>query len=233
MMGERFIYFTFAGMLPLLAAAAEQTVKRINMTIVASCVMVLALAWMAVDISRTAVWRDNKSFFTLAVQQTPTSMAVQLRMVQAELASQDAAAALRRIDDVLRERSHRPLDSVAVDFHFWRGKALLALNRAAEAYHEFKIYTDFHHEVSRDLALLLAEAAARSGNVQTALSLLKEESVRSADDDSVWNGLGNVYLMMKNFTSAADCYRNALRINPGNNEAAANLQVALQALRRK
>ncbi len=233
MMGERFIYFTFAGMLPLLAAVVEQSLTRKHMMIYASCGAVLSVAWLATDIARTSVWRDNRSFFTLAVRQTPTSMAVQIRMAQEEIASHDFEAALRRTEGVLRERSHYPVDAVTIDFHFWRGKALLEANRPAEAYDEFRIYTDFHGKISKELALLLSEAAARSDNLKSAFLLLKEESARSAEDDSVWNGLGNVYLMMNDFSSAADCYKHALGINPGNKEAAANLQFALNKMLKK
>jgi protein O-mannosyl-transferase len=233
MMGERFIYFTFAGMLPFLAAVIEPSLTRKHVMLYASCGVVLSLAWLATDFSRTLVWRDNRSFFTLAAQQTPTSMAVQIRMVQEEIASKDLETALRRTEGVLRERSHDPIDAVTIDFHFWRGKVLLEADRPAEAYKEFRIYTDFHGEISKELALLLAEAAARSGDMKSALLLLKEESGKSASDDSIWNGLGNVYLMMNEFSSAADCYKRALSINPGNKEAAANFQFALNKMLKK
>ena len=227
MMGERFIYFTFAGMLPLLAAAAEQSLKGKKPLIYVSCGAVLSLAWLATDIARTPVWRNNRIFFTLAVKQTPSSMAVQNNMAKEEIASKDYGAALRRIEGILRERSKYAVDDVTIDFHFLRGTALLEVDRPAEAYDEFKIVADYGKETSRGLALLFAEAAARSGKFTTALLLLKEESSKPDADDNVWNGLGNVYLMMKDFPSAADSYKHALSINPGNAEAAANLRVAL------
>ncbi len=227
MMGERFIYFTFAGMLPLLAAAVEQSLKGKKPLIYASCGAVLFLAWLATDIARTPVWRNNRSFFTLAVKQTPSSITVQNNMAQEEIASKDYGSALRRIDGILRDRSKYAVDDATIDFHFLRGRALMEVDRPAEAYDEFKIVADYRKEMSRELALLFAEAAARSGKLKTALSLLKEESAKPDADDNVWNGLGNIYLMMKDFPSAADCYKHALSINPGNTEAATNLQVVL------
>ncbi len=227
MMGERFIYFTFAGMLPLLAAVVEQSLRGKPLLIYASCGAVLSLAWVATDIARTPVWRDNRSFFTLAVRQTPTSMAVQSKMAEEEIASNDFGAALRRIDRVLSNRSKYQVDEVTIDFHLLRGRALLGANRPVEAYNEFKVYTDFHKNISKDLAMLLAEAAARSGNLKDAILLLKGELINSGEDDKLWNDLGNVYLVMKDFPSAVDCYKHALSINPGNNEAASNLQFAL------
>jgi len=213
-------------MLPFLAAVVEQSLEGKPLLIYASCGAVLSLAWLATDFARTPVWRDNRSFFSLAARQTPTSMAVQARMAEEEIASKDYDAALRRIEWVLRTHSTH-LDDKVIDFHLLRGKVLLETNRPVEAYNEFKVYTDYHKKISKSLAILLAEATARSGNLQGALSLLKEELIKSGEDDEVWNGLGNVYLMMKDFPSAVDCYKQALSINPDNQEAASNLRFAL------
>ncbi len=232
MMGERFIYFTFAGMLPLLAAVVEPSLSRKNLPVFASIAAVLFVAWIATDMARASVWRDNRSFFTATERQTPTSMAVQNMLAQQELADGNADAALSRVDRVLRERSNRPADAVTMDFHLLRGRAFLDLNRPAEAYAEIKAFADFHKKVSPKVAVLLAEAAAGSGSVDEALQLLKQESEKPTADDNVWNGLGNLYVMTKDFGAAADCYRRALGLNPGNTAAASNLQFALSNLRK-
>jgi hypothetical protein len=228
MMGERFIYFTFAGMIPLLmVAAVGGSVIKKNRVVLAICGIVLLSAWIVTDITRTSVWRDNKSFFVLASRQVPTSIAVQVRMAQEEVASKDVGSALRRLQGILTSKSVSPIERDMAMVHYWYARALLEADRPAEAYKEFKISTTLFKETPKELVLYLAEAATRSGDFSGALVLLEEELRKTGEDDGLWNGLGNVYLMTGNLPSAISCYQQALRINPGNTKAATNLQFAL------
>ncbi|HXX58895.1 MAG TPA: tetratricopeptide repeat protein [Thermodesulfovibrionales bacterium] len=228
MLGERFIYFAFAGVIPLLAAAAGESVFKRHAIIAACCGAVVLSSWLVTDITRTPVWRDNKSFFTLATVQVPTSIAVQVRMAQEEIASKETDSALRRLEGILNSRSVSPLQRDMALVHYWYGRALLAADRPPEAYREFRISADLFEEPRKDLILYLAEAAARSGDFRGALSLLEKELKKSMEDDSIWNGMGNVYLMTGDLSSAASSYQQALRINPRNTEAASNLQFVLR-----
>jgi cytochrome c-type biogenesis protein CcmH/NrfG len=47
-----------------------------------------------------------------------------------------------------------------------------------------------------------------------------------------WNAKGNVLYMQGNMAAAVDAYRQALRMDPNNAEAAANLEAARKNLRR-
>ena len=224
MMGERFIYFTFAGMIPFLAAAAEGFLLQRHKVIFSLCTIIVLSMWLVTDIARTPVWRDSRSFFTLLSRQDPTDGVVQLRMAQEEFASNDISSALTRLEHILRSKPGPFFYQV----HYWYARSLLAANRPAEAYREFRITAELIGDTPVDLVLFLAEAAIRTGDFKGAFSLLQEALKKSPYDDHVWNALGNVYVLTGNFPAAIPCYKYALRINPGNTEAASNLQTALR-----
>ena len=223
MMGERFIYFTFAGMIPFIAAAEGFLLQR-HKVIFSLCTIILLSTWMVADIARTPVWRDSRSFFTLLSRQDPTDGVVQLKMAQEEFASNDISSALTRLEHILQSKPGPYFYQV----HYWYARSLLAANRPAEAYREFKATAELIGDTPVDLVLFLAEAATRTGDFKGAFSLLQEELTKSPYDDQVWNALGNVYVLTANFSAAISCYKYALRISPGNTEAASNLQTALR-----
>ncbi|MCL5022293.1 MAG: tetratricopeptide repeat protein [Nitrospirae bacterium] len=229
MMGERFLYFTFAGVIPLLTGAVEiETGKGVRKAgiVLGSAVLV---AFLAADVRRTCVWENNRTFFTLLSSQQPDDYAVQVRMAQVELASGDVASALPRLERLIQGTISSVLPEYEVVPHYWYGRALLEAKRFREAYREFAIVTKISPAAFKDVSLFLAEAAANSGDIAGARRILEGEVESSPDNDSVWNGLGNIQLMTKDIPGAISSYRRALQINPGNKQAAANLRYALEA----
>jgi protein O-mannosyl-transferase len=224
MMGERFIYFTFAGMIPFLVASVPFPSIKINKVVISVCTVLIVSIWLITDIARTAVWRDNRSFFTLSSRQAPTDGTVQLRIAQEELAAKNISSALTRLEHILQSKPGPSFYQV----HYWYAQALLAADRPAEAYREFKITAELLGDTHSDLVVFLAETASRTGAFKEALSLLQKELRKSRENDQIWNALGNVYFMMGNVSAAIPCYENAIRINPDNTEAAANLQTSLR-----
>ncbi len=227
MMGERFLYFTFAGIMPLLFGAVQWKEWEKSKPLIVILGVALSSAWLITDIKRTPEWKDNAAFFTLLSRQQPDDPAVQIRMAQVELEMNNAASALNRLERLMRREPGIPTSHERSILHYWHGRALLDLNRPGEAYREFSIVRNLWPQSSRDVALLVAEALARSGDLATARLTLEEEIKESPENDALWNGLGNISVMMGNIPDAVDHYRHALELNPANKEAATNLQNAL------
>lgn len=228
MMGERFIYFTFAGVIPLLSGTvSDKEWKRLqNMVLI--CGIGILTAWFITDIRRTADWKDNTAFFTLLSKQQPNDPAVQIRMAQVELSVKDVTSALRRLEQFMPSVYSIPTPHERSILHYWYGRALLDANRPHEAYKELSIAAYLRPESSKDVVVLRAEAAARSGNLTIARLILEQGLKSFPQDDAVWNGLGNVLIMAGDVSGAISSYKHALEINPHNSEAAINLQNALK-----
>jgi tetratricopeptide (TPR) repeat protein len=225
MMGERFIYLTFAGVIPLVAGMVDGKGGKILHKAGVLLGALLLVAWVVTDVARTTDWKDNKSFFSLLVKQEPLDGAVQLNMAKAELLSHDVTSSLKRLKMIADAELllSKPPDAKV---HFWYGKALLAADRPFEAYKEFSLVEKL--KPSGEVAFFLAESAARSGNLAGARSILEEELKSSHKNDALWNSLGNVLLMAGDTSGAVSSYRQALAINPRNYEAAVNLENALK-----
>lgn len=230
MMGERFIYFTFAGVIPLLLAAVmgNEEGKHLRKAVIVLGIGVL-VSFLAMDISRTSVWENNRTFFTLLSRQQPDTYTVQIRMAQVELAYGDVSSALARLERIMQRKVSSPLPQDEIVPHYWYGRALLDAGRFREAYRQFTIVTSMSPKSFKDVSLFLAEAAANSGDTAGARRLLEQEAKSSPDNDNVWNGLGNIQLMTADIQGAISSYRRALEINPRNVSAAANLQYAMKA----
>ena len=229
MMGERFLYFTFAGVIPLLAGALQDiNWKRFQYTVLIFGIG-LSAVWLAKDILRTSDWRDNSRFFAVLSKQEPDNPVVQLWIAQEELASQNTASALNRIERIMQIENTAPLPEDRAKLHYWYGKALLDSNRPRDAYREFSIVVKLKQGSPTDIVLLLAESAARSGELETARSILEKEIKSSPKDDFLWNGLGNALMMTGDISGAISSYKQAVEINPRNSEAAVNLQNAFKA----
>jgi tetratricopeptide (TPR) repeat protein len=229
MMGERFVYFTFAGVLPLLAGALR--IEKGSIVQKAAVILGVGVfaAFIAADVSRTSLWENNRKFFTLLSKQEPYDHAVQIRMAQEEIESGETQAALSRIERILHGGITSSLTDHEMQPHYWYGRALLDSGRFNEAYREFSIVVTMSPKSFKDVSLFLAESAAKSGNIAEARRLLEHEAASSPDNDNVWNGLGNIQLMTADLPAAISSYRHALTINPKNGQAAANLEHALQA----
>jgi hypothetical protein len=221
MMGERFIYFTFAGLIPLLAGSMEGMDWRRFGKALSVCAAGLAIVWILTDISRTMVWKDNGTFFALLSRQVPDDLAVQVFTASEELSSHDAASALARMERLVNQEKAVPGPPNA-KLHYWYGRALLASDRPGSAYREFAVVSN--QMPSREVASYLAEAAARSGDLGNARIILDREVASHPDDDAAWNGLGNISLLSGDLAGAKSAYQRALAINAANDEAAMNLK---------
>ena len=222
MMGERFLYFTFAGMLPLLAATLPDPLpERCRRPAIAAGVAVIVL-FVTLDVGRTAVWRDNFRFFSVLVREVPDEPIVQTLMAKEEVLAGDPESAVRRMAPLIRFiTTYTPREKVAS--YYWYGRALLDTNRPREAFDQFATITLLLKSVPADIVPFIVEAAARSGKLSFARSLLLKELEGSPNDDMLWNSLGNVLVMMGEGKDAVAAYERALAVNPGNREAAANL----------
>jgi tetratricopeptide (TPR) repeat protein len=224
MMGERFLYFTFAGMFPLLLGTIEEQAWDRYSRFVLPAALILLAAFFFMDVTRTMVWKDNAHYFKLLSVQEPNNPVVQLRMAMTELEAGDIAQALPRLERLVKTGFSTPFSADRAAVSYWYGKALLLSDRPTEAYVQFSQAAALATSRSRDLVLLLAEAAARSNDLKTARSLLEQEVKSSPGDDMFWNSLGNVLSMAGDSRAAVRAYSKAVEINPSNREAAVNLQ---------
>jgi hypothetical protein len=231
MMGERFLYFTFAGVIPFLAGSVSPRMWERSRTLTLLLGTGILIVWLATDISRTAHWKNNVTFFSVLAKQEPDNPVVQVRMAQEELAANKVTSALARLERAVKTAGSAPLPADRAKLHYWYGRALLDADRPHDAYREFSLVLTLSPESSGDVLLLLAEAAARSGESGTALRILEGAVKSSPLNDALWNGLGNVLLMIGDKAEAVSSYRRALAINPRNQEAAVNLENALGASR--
>jgi len=195
MMGERFIYFTFAGFIPFPVAAFGGPLIIRRHAIISACFgAILLTAWIVTDIERTSVWRDNRSFFPCC-----QTSAYQHRRSSPVGAGRNCIEGYRfnnnAVEGILHSQSPSPLQKDMAVVSYWYARALLEANWPAEVYQEFKISADLFNEPHKDLVLSLAEAASRSGDLRGALSVLNEELKKSGEDNGIWNAMGNVYLI--------------------------------------
>lgn len=226
MTGERFLYFTFAGMLPLFAGIATDAARQRFPRAVAVAFICLLSLFAAMDAARTAVWRDNLRFFTELAGQVPAGEPiVQILLAKEEVLAGRPSSAVKRMAPIIGTLStYTPGEKTAA--HYWYGRALLDTDRPAEAFEHLAMIALLRGSVPSDIIPFLVEAAARSGKLGFAGSVLEEELRRSPASDVLWNDLGNVRSMMGDRKGAVEAYERALAVNPGNREAAVNLMRA-------
>ena len=224
MMGERFIYFTFAGMIPLLLGSInDQVLSRYSRQILLITSVFFAV-FLFTNVTRAMVWKDNAQFFKVLSKQEPNNPIVQIRAAQTELESGNTAAALSRMERLVEADLSTPFETNRASVSYWYGQTLLLSNRPAEAYVQFSQAAALDTSHSQDLVLLQVEAAARSDNLEAARTLLDGEIKITPGESKLWNALGNVWSMSGNFKSAAEAYTKAVELDPKNKEAARNLQ---------
>lgn len=219
MMGERFIYFTFAGVIPLLVAAGNLAFRWPLRAILPAAAIILVL-FVSMDVSRAAVWKSNGEYFDVLSKQEPDNPVVKIMAAMCDLEAGRATVAVSRLEGVSLSA---PLASDKAKYHYWYGRSLLMADRPFEAYAQLSKAASLSPALNPDLALLLAESAARSNRPDEALSVLKQQLTSAPLEDSLWNGLGNVYAASGNAREAVRCYKKALELNPKNNEAGINL----------
>ena len=224
MMGERFLYFTFAGMFPLLTGTIEEQTWDRHFRFAIPAALLLLAAFLFMDITRAMVWKDNAHYFKVLSKQEPDNPVVQVRTAMAELETGDTAPALARLERIMKAGFSTPFAADRAAVAYWYGKALLLSDRPAEAYVQLSQAAALSTSRSRDLVLLLVEAAARSHDLKTARSLLEQELKVSPNDDMLWNSLGNVLSMAGERTGSVRAYSKAVELNPSNREAEVNLQ---------
>jgi hypothetical protein len=224
MLGERFVYFSFAGMFPLLMGTAAALPIRRCAPVLGLAGAAVAVAFVATDVARTRVWSSQTVFFDVLSRQEPEDPAVQVATAEQEVRDGKQEAATRRL-----ERLFAAERAVADDpnMRIWCARGLLDLGRVRDARRHLAIVPDRESNESNpsaDLALLLAEAAARDGDLPSARAALESAAREDANNDAVWNARGNIAWMSGDLVSAASYYREALRLNPQNSEAAINLK---------
>ena len=224
MMGERFLYFTFAGMFPLLIGSFEEQAGGRSSRFVMLIAIVLLAAFLVTDINRTAVWKNNAHYFKVLSVQEPDNPVVQVRMAMTGMEAGDTAPALARLERLVKKGFSTPFAADRATVAYWYGKALLLSDRPTEAYVQLSQAAALSTTRSGELILLLVEAAARSNDLRPARSLLEQEIKASPGDDMLWNALGNVLSMAGDYSGSVRAYSKAVELNPSNNEAAVNLQ---------
>ena len=157
-------------------------------------------------------------------KQEPKNPVVQLVTANTELAAGDITPALLRLERVAKTGFSTPFADDRAKFAYSYGKVLLLSDRPAEAYVQLSQAEALFTSRSKDLVLLLAEAAARSKDLKAARTLLEYEIKTSPGDDMLWNALGNVLSMAGESSGALRAYAQAVEINPSNREASVNLQ---------
>lgn len=220
MMGERFTTLAFAGLFPLLAAAASRLPGSRLAVPAAVLGTVAAASFLVTDIRRTAVWASDATFFELLARQEPSDPVVQIRAAQEEVLAGRPLSAIGRLRALGRPQG-APEDAALASY--WLGRALLLADRPQEARGEFARVAELRGDTSAHLALLAGEAAARSGDLAAARRLLEQASAREPGNSFLWNALGNVEFLAGNLDAAAERYRRALSADPSNGEASRNL----------
>ena len=205
------------------AVDRERTLPRRTIMYAGYLGLIVLIAFLAMDIRRTGDWKDNASFFSSLVRNNePYDPVIEVHMAKEELASGNADGAVRRLERTVKTMSAFTLKERA-PAHYWYGRALLGAGRPRDAYEQFKTVALLEGSVTLELLPFIVEAAALSGDIAAARSLL-EKSLRSTPgNDTLWNSLGNVLLMSGDRKGARAAYGKALEINPTNREAAQNL----------
>ena len=226
MLGERFVYFSFAGMFPLIAgAAALLPLRRYALGFSLAAIATVA-AFVAMDIARTRVWANETVYFGLLSRQEPTDPVVQLRTAEVEIRDGKPELAIRRIEPLLASAGESDLERL----RYWFARALLDVGRLGDARRQLTLIWNDNPTPNDALVLLFAETAARSGDLAAASSALERATRESAANDALWNARGNVAWMSGDLDSAASFYREAVRRNPRNVEAETNLRNVTQAI---
>lgn len=219
MLGERFIYFPVAGSLPLIAGALAAIPVRRFASFLIPVAAVTLVSFVAMDRTRTRVWSSEETYLALLSRQEPQDPAVQLRAIDVDLRNGRSQEALRRAE-MLASAGWEDQEKV----RYWYARALLAVGRIRDARLQLAGIWRAARNPNADLSLVYAEAAARDGDLAAARVVLERAAREFPDEDAIWNGRGNVAWMSGDAVSAAGFYREALRLNPQNEEALANLR---------
>lgn len=224
MMGERFIYFTFAGMIPLLLGSMDDRFwSRYRRPMILSAPVFLA-AFLFTDINRTMVWKDNAHFFQVLARQEPDNPVVQIRAAQSEIEQGKIAPALARLERLVKVGISTPFAADRASAYYWYGKALLLSDRPVEAFAQFSQVASLETNYPRDLVLLWVEAAARANNLDFAQTLIQSELSKAPGESAYWNALGNILSMSGDKAGAIAAYNTAISLDPSNTQAMTNLQ---------
>ena len=68
-----------------------------------------------------------------------------------------------------------------------------------------------------------AEHLIALGHMREALEIYWQIILMEPDDDTAYTGMGDLYLVLSDLPRAEDAFKNALHINPDNEDAAAGI----------
>jgi len=179
---------------------------------------------------------------TLASEQHPSSIVIQLKKAQVLIDKGQAAQALKIIEQL------ELIESSNIDIYLVKGAALNALNRYSEAERAFDLAVSFSFDEKVDVIQIVASAFEQIGKYQVSLKYLLEaykleptnllilfdigycyeklgQIKKSIDyylryldrepfSENAWYNLGILYTKAEMFEKAVEAYEFALAINP-------------------
>lgn len=168
-----------------------------------------------------------RRYFQAAVRAFPVMVAAHSNLALVDLRQRNYEEALARLDQAIE------VDASFPDAHFQRGVALEGLDRpeaAMESYARALTLRPNYVEARQRFDRLTsqqtnaeARALIRSGKHQEALAAFNRAVEQDPTNPTVYNNLGNTYLMLDQPDKAIEYYRASLRILPDQPEPLANL----------
>lgn len=230
MLGERFLYMTFAGMFPLLVAAVNALPFKPSFKWTLPLTTLFLISFLYRDITRVGDWKNNEVFFTLLSSQAPNEYIVQMRMVGIEIDNNKFASARQRLERVLDYQTSQGKTIVSPEFYYAYGKVLQLNKEHSLASVQFEKVNQTWSELPQDFYTRWGEALARTGRLPDAKRVLLKGLKKTPDNPKTLNALANVMWMMGDLQGAAESYQKSLNLDPQNKKTRANLQNVKQKL---
>ncbi|THH40270.1 tetratricopeptide repeat protein [Neolewinella litorea] len=207
----------------------------------------VVVIWSVLTVQRNPAWQDNYTLFTTDLKRQPRS---------AKLLNAAAGARLDRYQSVPEERraAQTTLLSTAEDHlndalaihprygnaYLLRGNARLLQDRYDEAiadYHAAATWGVDRATVDQNLVIALQRAGRVAGeernDLNAALGYLQQAETLDRDNYETVRLLGLVHGMSGRTEMAVDYFSRALRLDPDNEGAQRNLEIARQQLRQQ
>ncbi|WP_116126940.1 tetratricopeptide repeat protein [Lewinella sp. IMCC34183] len=240
LMSERFLFMPSLGFCLAVAAGLGRR-RRAGAVIVA----VLVVIGSVLTVARNPVWQDNYTLFTTDVTRQPRSAKLRNAAAGARLDRYQALAEEARAarPDLLRQ-ARTDLDTALAihprygNAHLLRGNAnFLAgdYDAAIADYHRAAEYGVARGAVDQNLVVALQRAGRAAGeerqDLTAALAYLRQAEQLDGANYETLRLLGLAYGMSGRTKEAADYFARALALQPDNEGAQRNLEIARQQLR--